>query len=279
MITELRQRYKLRVLLDITDIPRSTYYYHFKKENKPDKYDKIKKMIVIKHKQHYNALGYRRMCLLLNQQGIKINHKTVLKLMNTLGLRGKVKRKKYKSYKGNVGKVAANVINRNFKAEKPYEKLTTDVTEFSVFGKKVYLSPVLDMFNNEILSYSISESPNFQQTREMLKKLIIKLPSNISPILHSDQGWQYQMKQYRRILKDNNIKQSMSRKGNCLDNSIMESFFGRMKVEMFYDEKFESISDFKLKLSKYIDYYNKKRVTSKLKRLTPKQYRNQSHMI
>ena len=266
----------MRVLLDITNIPRSTYYYHTKKENKPDKYAKIKKMIITKHKQHYNAPGYRRMCLLLNQQGIKINHKTVLKLMNTLGLRGKVKRRKYKSYKGNVGKVAANVINRNFKAEKAFEKLTTDVTEFSICGKKIYLSPVLDMFNNEILSYSISESPNFQQTKEMLKKLIVKIPSNTSPILHSDQGWQYQMKQYRSTLKDNNIIQSMSRKGNCLDNSIMESFFGRLKVEMFYGEKFESRNDFKIRLSKYIDYYNTKRITSKLNGLTPRQFRNQS---
>lgn len=276
MITELRLKYKLEVLLDITNMPRSTYYYHTKKENKPDKYGIIKKMIITKHKQHYNALGYRRMCLLLNQQGIKINHKTVLKLMNTLGLRGKVKRRKYKSYKGDVGKVAANVINRNFKAEKAFEKLTTDVTQFAVCGKKIYLSPVLDMFNNEILSYSISESPNFQQTKEMLKGLIVQLPSNTSPILHSDQGWQYQMKQYRKILKDNNIKQSMSRKGNCLDNSIMESFFGRLKVEMFYGEKFESVDDFKLKLSNYIDYYNTKRITSKLNGLTPRQARNQS---
>lgn len=276
MITELRQRYKLGVLLDISNIPRSTYYYNSKKQNEPDRYEKIKRIIISNHNQNYSALGYRRMCLLLKQQGININHKTVLKLMKTLGLQGKVKRRKYKSYKGNVGKVAANIINRNFKATKAYDKLTTDVTEFSVCGKKVYLSPVLDMFNNEILSYSISKSPNFKQTKEMLKKLIVRLPSNISPILHSDQGWQYQMKQYRKILKDNNIKQSMSRKGNCLDNSIMESFFGRMKVEMFYDEKFGSINDFKLKLRKYIDYYNTKRVMSKLNGLTPRQFRNQS---
>lgn len=276
MITELRQRYKLSVILDVSNIPRSTYYYHLKRQNVPDKYDKIKKMIITNHKHNYNAIGYRRMCLLLKQQGIKINHKTVLNLMNTLGLKGKVKKRKYKSYKGQVGKVAANIINRNFEAEKAYEKLTTDVTEFSVCGKKVYLSPVLDMFNNEVLSYSISESPNFEQTKDMLKGLIVKLPSNTSPILHSDQGWQYQMKHYRRFLKDNNIKQSMSRKGNCLDNSIMESFFGRMKVEMFYGQNFKSIDEFKSELEKYIDYFNSKRITIKLNGLTPIQYRNQS---
>ena len=183
-----------------------------------------------KNKSRY---GYRRILIELKNLGYVINHKTVLKLMKSLNIQGKQRKSKYKSYKGEVGKIAPNIINRNFNATKPFEKLTTDVTEFAVCDEKVYLSPILDMYNNEIVSYSISTSPNFWQTRDMLDGLLNKLPTNSTPILHSDQGWQYQMKEYQRILKENNITQSMSRKGNCLDNSVMENFFGRLKTEMY----------------------------------------------
>lgn len=192
--------------------------------------------------------------------------------MRDLNLKGKQKRNKYKSYKGEIGRIAPNILNREFSSNKPFEKLATDVTEFSVCDNKVYLSPVIDMYNNEILSYSISLSPNFYQTKDMLNKLLNKLPSNVHPILHSDQGWQYQMKEYQRILKDNNIIQSMSRKGNCLDNSVMENFFGRLKTEMFFGEKFKSIKEFIDKLNEYIYYYNNERINLKLK-MSPVQYR------
>ena len=196
--------------------------------------------------------------------------------MKSLNLKGKQRKNKYKSYKGDVGKIAPNILNRNFKATKPYEKLTTDVTEFNVCDEKIYLSPILDMYNNEILSYSISLSPNFYQTREMLNGLIKQLPPNVNPILHSDQGWQYQMREYQQILKDNNITQSMSRKGNCLDNGVMENFFGRLKTEMFFGEKFESVNTFIDKLKEYIYYYNNERIITKLK-MSPVKYRTQNY--
>lgn len=198
--------------------------------------------------------------------------------MKVLKICGKQRKSKYKSYRGEVGKVALNILNREFNANSPYTKLTTDVTEFNVCNEKVYLSPVLDMFNNEILSYSISKSPNFQQTREMLCGLFKKLPKTATPLLHSDQGWQYQMKEFQRLLKEHNVTQSMSRKGNCLDNSIMENFFGRLKVEMFYGEKFESVTAFIEKLEEYIYFYNNKRISLKLK-MSPIQYRTHSHII
>ena len=172
--------------------------------------------------------------------------------MKYLNIQGKQRKSRYKSYKGEVGKIAPNILNRDFVAKAPFQKLTTDVTEFAVCDEKVYLSPILDIYNNEIISYSISTSPNFNQTREMLNGLIHKLPANVQPILHSDQGWQYQIKEYQRMLKENNIIQSMSRKGNCLDNSVMENFFGRLKTEMFYGEKFESVNTFIDKLKEYI---------------------------
>lgn len=257
----------------MANIPRSTFYYHTINLAK-DKYAIEKQEILNIFHLNKSRYGYRRILLELKNLGYVINHKTVLKLMKSLGIQGKQRKSKYRSYKGEVGKIAPNIINRNFVANAPYEKLTTDVTEFAVCDEKVYLSPILDMYNNEILTYSISTSPNFNQTREMLDGLINKLPKNANPILHSDQGWQYQMKEYQRILRQNNITQSMSRKGNCLDNSVMENFFGRLKTEMFFGEKFESVNTFIDKLKEYIYYYNNKRINLKLK-MSPVKYRTQ----
>ena len=221
--------------------------------------------------------GYRRILSVLRQKGYIINHKTVLKLMKSLNLQAKQRKSKYKSYKGEVGKVAANLLKRNFTAEKPFEKLTTDVTEFSVCNEKVYLSPVMDLYNREIVSYSISLSPNLWQIREMLDGLFKKLPADATPLFHSDQGWQYQHAEYQRLLKEHNIRQSMSRKGNCMDNGAMENFFGRLKVEMFYGEKFESVNAFIDELNEYIYYYNNERISTKLKGMSPVQYRTHSN--
>ena len=200
--------------------------------------------------------------------------------MRSLNLRGKQsKNGKYHSYKGEVGMVADNLLHRNFHADKPFEKLTTDVTEFKIGDEKVYLSPVLDMFNREILSYSISTSPNLQQIRDMLNGLFEKLPADARPLFHSDQGWQYQHSEYQRLIAEHNITQSMSRKGNSMDNGIMENFFGILKVEMYYGEKFESSRGFIEKLEEYIHYYNNERISLKLKGMSPVQYRAHSQSI
>jgi len=193
--------------------------------------------------------------------------------MKSLSLVGKQrKNNKYHSYKGEVGKIADNLLKRDFTAEKPFEKLTTDVTEFKVCDDKVYLSPVMDLYNREIISYDISLSPNLEQIRNMLNGLFAKLPNNVKPIFHSDQGWQYQHAEYQRLLAEHSITQSMSRKGNCMDNGAMENFFGRLKVEMFYGEKFESVNAFIESLHKYISYYNNERIITKLK-TSPVKYR------
>ena len=179
------------------------------------------------NKQRY---GYRRITALLRQKGIVINHKTVLKLMKSLNLRGKQRKNdKYHSYKGEVGKVAENLLNRDFTASKPFEKLTTDVTQFNVCDDKVYLSPVMDLYNREIISYSISLSPNLEQIREMLQGLTERLPSDATPIFHSDQGWQYQRAEYQRYLQKHNIIQSMSCKGNCMDNGANGKLLRKIK--------------------------------------------------
>ena len=216
----------------------------------------------------------------LRANGYVLNHKTVLKLMKNLNLKGKQRKNdKYHSYKGEVGKVADNLLKRAFYADKPFEKLTTDVTQFKIGDEKVYLSPVMDLFNREIISYSISLSPNLEQVRDMLQGLFDKLPDEARPLFHSDQGWQYQHAEYQRLLYEHNITQSMSRKGNCIDNGIMENFFGRLKVEMFYGEKFESVDAFIEKLHEYIYYYNNERISRKLKGMSPVQYRTHSQVI
>ncbi len=262
----------------MSGIAKSTFYYHLS-QSKKDKYVVEKKEIQAIYLSSKNTYGYRRIELALRSKGYAINHKTVLKRMKSLNIQGKQRKSKYKSYKGEVGKVAPNILQRNFHTETPYTKLTTDVTEFNVCNEKVYLSPVLDMYNNEILSYSISLSPNFWQTREMLNNLFERLPTNSTPLLHSDQGWQYQMREFQRLLKEHNITQSMSRKGNCLDNSVMENFFGRLKVEMYYGEKFESVHAFIEKLKEYIYYYNNERISLKLKGMSPVKYRTHYHSI
>ena len=266
-------------MLELSGIARSTYYYYLKQKDN-DKYVSEKQDILKIYNTHKGRYGYRRICTELKAKGYPINHKTVLKLMKELHLRGKQsKNGRYRSYKGEVGKVADNLLDRNFHADKPFEKLTTDVTEFKIGDEKVYLSPVLDMFNREIISYSISTSPNLQQIRDMLSGLFEKLPVDARPLFHSDQGWQYQHAEYQRLLAEHNITQSMSRKGNCMDNGIMENFFGRLKVEMYYGEKFESPRGFIEKLEEYIHYYNNERISLKLKGMSPVQYRAHSQNI
>ena len=181
--------------------------------------------------------------------------------------------KKYKSYKGELGKIVANVLQRNFKATAPNQKWATDVTEFNVGGNKLYLSPIIDLFNQEIISYELTERPVFNQVVMMLKKAFKKIPNNTHLILHSDQGWQYQMKQYQHLLKEKGITQSMSRKGNCLDNAIIENFFGTLKSELFYLKKYNSIIQLKEEIQEYIYYYNNQRIKSKLNKMSPIKYR------
>ncbi|MCC2877494.1 IS3 family transposase, partial [Lachnoclostridium pacaense] len=231
------------------------------------------------HNENQGRYGYRRITMELHNRGYRINHKTVQRLMGLLGLKCMVRIKKYRSYKGQVGKIAPNLIQRNFKADAPNKKWTTDITEFSLFGKKLYLSPILDMYNGEIISYNISEHPVLNQVLDMLDQAFLKIPDDTNLIFHSDQGWQYQHKQYQKRLQEKGIRQSMSRKGNCLDNSVMENFFGLLKSELLYLREFSSIEEFRVELEKYIDYYNNKRIKNKLKGLSPVQYRIQSSLV
>lgn len=193
--------------------------------------------------------------------------------MKALGLQSFVRIRKYRSYKGNYGKVVPNILKRDFKANKPNLKWVTDITQFNVLNTKIYLSPIVDLFNGEVISYNISESPNFHQIEDMLDKAFTKIPDNSNLILHSDQGWQYQMEKYQKLLNEKGITQSMSRKGNCLDNACAENFFGLLKTEFFYDKEFKNVTQFKKELIDYINYYNNERIKLRLKGKSPVQYR------
>ena len=263
-------------LLAFDGMARSTFYYRLKQLKQPDKYLELKEVIQLIFHENKGRYGYRRITAELHNRDYFVNHKTVQKLMKQTGLKCTKRKVRYKSYKGEVGTIAPNILKRDFKASAPFQKAVTDVTQFDVNGEKVYLSPILDLYNGEIISYSLSKRPSFSQTMEMLDIAFKKIPNNSNMILHSDQGWQYQMKQYQGRLKDKGIIQSMSRKGNCLDNSVMENFFGILKSEMFYGEKFASADQLMQIIPKYIEYYNNDRIKLKLNGMSPIQYRTHS---
>jgi putative transposase len=205
-----------------------------------------------------------------------VNHKLVQRLMGTLGLKSLVRPKKYRSFKGDVGQAAPHELQRQFKAEAANQKWVTDVTEFNVAGEKLYLSPVLDLYNGEIIAFETSKRPVFDLVNSMLKKALAKLRPEDRPMLHSDQGWHYRMPAFQRQLRERELVQSMSRKGNCYDNAAMESFFAVLKSEFFYLNKFDSVDTLRDGLTDYIHYYNHDRIKLKLKGLSPVQYRTQA---
>ena len=279
-IEELRrnEHADLGLLLELKKMARSTFYYHLKNSKKEDKYREDKDMIYTIFHRHKGRYGYRRITLELRNRNRLINHKTVKKLMDELGLKSEVRKVKYRSYKGAVGKTAPNIIDRDFVADRPYQKLATDVTQMTVGGCKIYLSPILDMCDGEILSYTITEAPNLEMVMSMLNQMYERIELPKGAVLHSDQGWHYQHAAYQNSLKKHNIIQSMSRKGNCLDNAMMENFFGLMKSELLYPGKYTSAEVFKKDLIEYIEYYNNERIKLRLNGMSPVQYRTQFQM-
>ena len=244
--------------------------------NRTDKHEAAKEEITAIYHENRGRYGYRRITAELRNRNLPLNHKTVQRLMKELGLVCRVRMKKYRSYKGEVGKIAPNLLNRDFHADRPNQKWVTDVTEFGLFGEKLYLSPILDLCSSDLVSYTISDRSVLGMVTTMLDKAFEKIPDDTNLILHSDQGWQYQHKQYQRTLREKGIRQSMSRKGNCLDNAVIENFFGLLKSELLYLQNFQSMEHFKQELIDYLDYYNNRRIKAKLKGLPPAIHRQQA---
>ncbi|WP_258866821.1 IS3 family transposase [Actinobacillus ureae] len=274
IVKTLRVDFPLDILLPLTGLKRSTFFYHL-----PPKIDKnavMRQKVIEIYQDNDGNYGYRRITLKLRDFFGAINHKRIQGIMQQLDLKGKCKQRKYRYYQGEVGKITENVLQQDFHATALNEKLVTDITEFKCAEGKRYLSPIKDLFNGEILTYDLARSPNFEQVMRMLKQAVAKLPQDAKPTLHSDQGWQYQMAGYQDMLRKHHIKQSMSRKGNGLDNGAMESFFGRLKTECYFGKRFETFEQLEKVIHAYIHYYNNERIQVKLKGLSPVQYRTQS---
>jgi putative transposase len=281
VVKELREKYSLHLLLDIAGLKKSTYFYALEHlDYKEDKDKEIGDLIVKIFNDNHKKYGRPRIVLELKRMGIVINNKKVYRIMKDRGLTATPRKRKYSSYKGKIGKICRNhllkkrlnknkhiyIYERHFETNRPYQILGTDVTQFQIAAGKLYLSPIIDFHTREILGYDISTSPNYAQIRRMMKMMFDRHGEVFSGlILHSDQGYQYQMKAYQKLLKEHGIIQSMSRKGNCLDNSPTENFFGRLKTEIFYDKEFEyeSLDQLKRAIEKYIKYYNEERIVVK----------------
>lgn len=270
---ELRHEFCLAPLLRAAELARSTFYYQLNVAKSPDRNHDLKAKIQSVYSAHRGLSGYRRVTLAIRNDGETVNHKKVQRLMNELAMKSRIRKKRYRSYKGEYGKAAPNVLNRDFTATRPNEKWVTDVTEFSVGGKKLYLSPVLDLYNGEIVAYESSIRPDFSMVMGMLKKTVKARGKTAKPLLHSDQGWHYRMPLYQAELARRGITQSMSRKGNCFDNAVMESFFGTLKAECFHLNEFADVDALRASLKEYIDYYNRQRIKAKLGGLSPVDYR------
>lgn len=259
--------------------------YWQKRFDRENPNQELEDMIIGIRKEHKD-FGYRRIYGELRNKGINVNKKRVQRIIQKLNLQVTSftrKSRKYSSYKGKVGKVAPNRINRRFESSIPHQKISTDTTEFKYYEvdskgrltiKKLYFDPFMDMFNREIISYGISQRPSAESVMTALNEAVgITSVCKYRRTFHSDQGWAYQMKAYVHTLEANKIYQSMSRKGNCYDNSVMENFFGIMKQEMYYGMVFYSYEELKEAIEKYIKYYNQQRIKEKLGWMSPVGYR------
>ena len=272
--------HSLRHLLECSGLRRSTYYYalaHPRRPTRPELRDAAAEIF----SRTANGCGHRQIAMCLRAElGAVVADKTVLKMMREMGIRCGIRRRgsrrRYSSYRGLVGSTFENVIARDFGAEGPWQKLGTDVTEFKVAGSKAYLAPVYDMASKEIVAWDVSRSPDLGQQKRLLAMLAERLPAGAEPILHSDMGWQYQHRWWRDELERLGIRQSMSRKGNCLDNAATEQVFGHLKDEFYRGREFDSYEQFKRELDAYIIHWNTRRRQIRLEGHTPEEFRSMS---
>ena len=277
IVSSLEREYPLADVLKAVGLSPSTYYYHRNKPTPEDPYSELRPLVREVFDNSYRSYGYRRIHAVLKaKHGVQVSGKTVLKLMREEGRLCRVRRKKYRSYKGEVGIAAPNLLERDFEASRPGQKWATDVTEFFVLGQKQYLSPTIDLFNREVIAYELAPSPVMGLVTGMLNKAMSRLEPGMKLVMHSDQGWHYRHRSYQNTLEAHGITQSMSRKGNCLDNAVAENFFGHFKEEFLRQRSFTSLNQFKKELDLYIHWFNHERIQLKLKGLSPVEYRTQS---
>lgn len=276
-VISLKAEHPLSVLLDVAGLARSTFFYHQSRLGQPDPQADLKAAIQEAFDKAKGRYGHRRIHRELGKSGWQVAKKTVLKLMRELKLVCHVRRKKrYNSYKGQPGQIAPNLLDREFDAEMPNEKWVTDVTEFHIGESKIYLSPIMDLFDRSIVSYSWGTSPALPLVNGPLKEALATLEEGETPMVHSDQGFQYQHVSWRNLLAGAGAKQSMSRKGTCLDNAVIEGFFGHLKEELFNHAKYANVEAFTRDLDEYMQWYNNVRTHTRLEGLSPVEYRAQA---
>lgn len=266
----------MTILLQVAGLPRSTFYYQCQALQRGDKQVEIRAHIRAVYDRHKGRYGYRRITAALRKSTQYVNHKAVQRLMQEMGLRSLIRARKRYANLGQSDVKVPNVLQQNFKAEAPNKKWVTDITEFNVKGQKLYLSASMDLYNGEIIAYRSARRPVFELVTETLKGALDQLHERCGLILHSDQGWQYKMLPYRKMLVKHGLTQSMSRKGNCFDNAANESFFGTLKAEFLRLTKIESIGQLEIGLRDYIHYYNNERIKLRLNGMSPVEYRLQT---
>ncbi|MBF1283224.1 MAG: IS3 family transposase [Oribacterium parvum] len=283
--TASEEKFKLKDLLSYIGMPKATFMYWQKRFDRESP-DKILEETILTIRENNKDYGYRRVVGELHNKGYTVNKKKVQRIMQKLGLQVTSftrKSRKYSSYKGKVGTVAPNRIRRRFNTHIPHQKITTDTTELKYYevntkGRmtmhKLYLDPFMDMCNGEILSFGIDKHPSAKNVMNALEQAIeITSDCPYRRTFHSDQGWAYQMSAYTHRLKQERIFQSMSRKGKCLDNAVMENFFSLLKQEIYYGVIYYSYEELKSEIERYIKYYNEQRIKEKLGWMSPVQYR------
>jgi putative transposase len=276
-VIALKAQYRLDVLLDVAGLARSTFFYRQAQLRRPDPKAALKAAVTSAFENNHRRYGHRRVHRVLVDKGWRVAKKTVLAVMRELGLACAARRRRrYVSYQGQVGAVAANILDRQFTAAAPNQKWVTDVTEFRVGDAKLYLSPVMDLFDRQIISYSIGKSPTTEFTNRSLRAALDTLGEHECPIVHSDQGFHYQHSSWSRLLADAGAIQSMSRKANCYDNAIIENFFGHLKEEMFHHVRYLDLGALQAAIEDYIDWFNNDRISLRLDGLSPVRYRAQA---
>lgn len=280
VIQEMSDRYSISLLCTIARVSRSGYYKWRKRLHHPTsrslENERLKGKILEGYQQVNGIYGYPRMTVWLRQKhGIHVNRKRVYRLMKELGIQARIRKKR--RFYGHKEKmvVSENKLNREFTASRPNEKWATDITYLLFNGRRLYLSTIYDLFNNEVVAYQISKRNDLRLVIQTVKKAVKKRDVN-GVLLHSDQGFQYTSQQYHQLLQQYNITASMSRKGNCLDNACMESFFGHFKSECLYLHHFTMDEEVIQAVHHYMHFYNHERFQNRLNYLSPVDYRAQA---
>jgi putative transposase len=269
------------LLCEIAKVSRAAYYkwLNHQPSTREVENEQLVESIRDLYAQVDGIYGYRRITLTINRQRQKeklprINKKRIYRLMQICRLKSVIRRKRKQYRKSKPDYLAENVLKREFKAEKPNEKWCTDVTEFKYGnGKKAYLSAVIDLYDNSIVSYVLGHSNNNKLVFDTMTPAIEALKGDEQPLIHSDRGYQYTSTYFKRMIEDAKMVHSMSRVGRCIDNGPIEAFWGTLKTEKYYLNKYDTYEALELAIDTYISFYNNVRYQEKLNGLSPLEYR------